>query len=87
MPKVKWNSEGYTIRYKCPQCEHSHVINVGIDEPGLPKWKFNGDFDYPTLEPSVNIEGKCHHYITLGRMQFCNDPANRMTGSIELEEI
>ena len=88
MAKMNWNSEGYTVRYLCPQCKCSHTINVGIVDPGVPMWKFNGDFERPTLTPSVNIVGECHHYITDGFIHFCEqDTANTMKGMHELPDI
>ena len=86
--RAEWVSEGYTIRYRCPQCQCSHVINVGIDDPDLPKWDWNGSFEEPTLKPSVNVKGRCHHDIENGFIRFCeNDPVNRMKGTIPLPEI
>lgn len=88
MAKIEWNSEGYTVRYLCPQCGCSHVINVGIIAPDLPRWEFNRDFDRPTLKPSVNVVGRCHHHITDGRIEFCDDACNRFKNqTFVLEEI
>lgn len=43
-------------------------------------WKFNGDFEKPTFEPSVNIEnGFCHYTITDGMIIF-HDARNHNLG-------
>jgi hypothetical protein len=85
MPRAAWKREGRTIRYMCPQCGCEHVVNVGGS--ATPKWNFNGDFEMPTLTPSVNFVGRCHHTITDGRMYFDADAANHMHGSVDLPEI
>lgn len=39
----------------CPGCQRGHGIWVTAD-PG-PNWKFNGNVECPTFEPSVKITG------------------------------
>lgn len=88
MPRMTWNSEDYTVKYRCPQCECMHVINVGIFDPKLPVWKFNGNFELPTLNPSINITGQCHHYVEVGKIKYVSESCNRLSGQeLDLPEI
>ena len=60
MAKAKFTDQG-SLRFKCPGCDESHIVNVSGGHPG---WTFNGDFDRPTLSPSVLV--RTGHY--------CNTP-------------
>lgn len=50
MSKVHTRSD-HTVEFKCPGCGEIHVIPHGVN--GHPSWTFNGDYDKPTLYPSV----------------------------------
>lgn len=41
--------EGGALGFWCPGCQEMHVVNSG--------WSFNGDFDRPTLSPSILVRG------------------------------
>jgi len=84
------------IQYKCPGCKQNH--HVPID--GSRGWKWNGSLEKPTITPSVNClpydnpETKqrlvlhCHHFITDGKISFCQDCDHELKGQvIELENI
>jgi len=63
-----------------------HCMNVSTVH------RFNGDFDSPTLEPSLLAKTGhgivCHSYIRAGRMEFLSDCTNGFAGqTIELPEI
>ena len=60
MSKAKRTGEG-SLRFDCPGCGEPHIVNVGEGRPG---WSFNGDFERPTLSPSVLV--RTGHY--------CNTP-------------
>lgn len=54
---------------------------------GKDAWKFNGDYDRPTFQPSVLVtghcgrtntgsatrEGRCHSFVTAGVISFLKD--------------
>lgn len=58
MSKVKANP-GH-LRFDCPGCGGPHIVNL----TGQHAWAFNGDFERPTLSPSVLV--RTGHY--------CNRP-------------
>lgn len=59
MPKVKGVEDGNGKRigyqFLCPGCKSAHLIYT--DYPGRDAWKFNGDIESPTFEPSLLIFG------------------------------
>ena len=71
------------VAFWCPACECGHWVRIaGTD--GV--WSFNGNFDKPTLTPSVLVRGTdragnptvCHCHVTDGHIQFCNDCTHDM---------
>lgn len=90
MRKVK-RVNGNRIRFYCPACECSHVVELGEG-----KWKWNGDPESPTIEPSVaiNVGSKnpqaviCHGTVTKGKIQYCKDCTHGLANqTVELPEI
>lgn len=77
------------IAVHCPGCGRAHVIDT-------PRWVFNGDYERPTFQPSVNVsldaeDGipayRCHSFITDGRIQFLGDCTHALAGqTVELPE-
>jgi hypothetical protein len=45
--------EGGGLMFACPGCGTSHMVRVG-DSPG-PHWRFNGNYDKPTIQPSILV--------------------------------
>ena len=43
--------EGGLLAFWCDGCRTTHAVNSG--------WKFNGDFERPTFEPSVLVQVGC----------------------------
>lgn len=61
--------DGNRLLFWCPGCEEYHVVNVG--EGSRPRWTFNGDFDKPTLAPSILV--KSGHYVDgMARAGYCD---------------
>lgn len=56
--------EGDRRAFWCPGCEEFHTLNVGM---GSPSWRFNGDYDKPTFEPSVLV--RSGHYVPVPGQQ------------------
>jgi len=60
MAKAKiWGTGG--LQFECPGCRETHAVSISGGHPG---WTFNGDFERPTLSPSVLV--RTGHY--------CNTP-------------
>lgn len=72
------------VAWHCPGCEGGH----GVPVSGPRAWGFNGDFDSPTLTPSIliNVGGAnpgcpiCHTFIRDGKIQFLNDCTHKLAG-------
>lgn len=46
--------EGGYIAFRCPGCDEMHVLRVDAQIPKQePTWSFNGNFERPTLHPSI----------------------------------
>ena len=73
---------GVWLIFWCPGCQmpHGSCIERPENEPDRPVWTFNGDWDQPTISPSllVHVDGrsgtkKCHSFLELGWMRFLAD--------------
>lgn len=79
--------------FYCPGCKEHHGFVAG----GLiqPQWTFNGDFEKPTVKPSILTRfGKgdgpdgidnwkdyvCHIFITDGKIQYLSDCTHELAG-------
>jgi hypothetical protein len=58
----------------CPGCEYAH----GFDY----RWKFNGDYERPTVSPSLRSQGEknCHLFMRDGQLQFLPDCDHELAG-------
>ncbi len=88
--------EFFEYLFFCPGCRCSHGIRTSSwpEPPGLieeqkkwfsNKWSWNGNFDSPTVTPSLNVIGKnqkpiCHSEITGGQIKFLKDSAHELAG-------
>jgi len=54
MPKVKPLMPGF-IGFNCPGCGNVHTINIAMNG-----WRWNGDTECPTIEPSI-LHRSGHH--------------------------
>ncbi len=73
--------------FYCPGCQHSHHFTDG--------WTFNGDFEKPTVSPSILVnQGRvnptahvCHSFIRDGKIQFLGDCTHDLAGqTVEMQE-
>ena len=83
------------LRFRCPGCGTDHFVSVGPRSywPEHIRWRFNGDYNKPTIRPSVLVTldvppdvklnpdvRRCHSFITDGRSQFLGDCTHPMAG-------
>jgi hypothetical protein len=83
---------GEAYGFECPGCGMMHLLPV----TGERGWKFNGNLEWPTFEPSILSKagrGKdlppliCHSYVTDGKIQFLGDCSHELAGkTVELPE-
>lgn len=69
--------------FTCPGCEREHNITSEIHT-------FNGNFEKPTLTPSVLFVNKprCHSFVKDGKIQFLSDCEHALAGqTVDLPEI
>lgn len=94
--------EGYNpdklLAIYCPVCKENHYIPAdGVPLKNGSKWSFNGDYEKPTISPSINLHAcnndgrivyRCHFYIKNGYIEYCSDCSHNMKNkTIELPEI
>lgn len=94
MAKLK-RCQGGSVRFLCPGCAltaEKHPVSAAHVVPVAPtqtarEWGFNGDFDKPTLTPSVDVtqrDGdttfKCHSFVVDGRIRFLSDSTHPLAG-------
>ena len=51
----------------------------------MPVWAYNFNPDYPTLSPSVRVQGgphkiNCHFFLKEGKVQYCSDSTHHYAG-------
>ena len=93
--KVPISETRHQYHFICPGCNEEHAFNDEI-------WKWNNDYDKPTLSPSYLIKGYrfddkkkdysvpflCHSFIKGGKIQFLDDCTHGLAGkTVELPEI
>ena len=77
----KVEQDGYENEYVffCPGCKGEHPFNTT-------SWMFNGDFNKPTISPSLlctrskDNDYRCHSYIKEGQIQFLSDCSHDLKG-------
>lgn len=76
-------------RHWRPGCQMNHVIYTDPKaQPNGHHWRFNGDLDAPTFEPSINIVGQCHYFIRAGKIEFCGDSKHALAGqTVDLPDL
>lgn len=78
------------LAFECPGCGGDlHAVNVPVEGQPRPAqcWTWNGDFEKPTLAPSVlctwgNPLGseRCHSFIREGRIEYLSDCTHGLAG-------
>lgn len=91
----------YNFLLFCPGCKCDHGFRTADhpEPPGLDpesqknfrdhKWKWNGNPQCPTIEPSLHIhftnskgerQTSCHCVVTNGKISFCIDSPHSLSG-------
>lgn len=77
----------YRYVFFCPGCETEHFFWTNGNG-----WQFNGDMDNPSVQPSILTQkgsdgrnGRCHCFITDGKIRFLEDCSHSLKGqTVEL---
>ena len=88
---MKMMRENKYLIHACPGCKSRHLI----PDWQRAQWEFNGDFNNPTLWPSVRHSWKlptgervCHYFIKDGKIEYCSDSFHVLAGkTVDLPEI
>lgn len=76
------------LMFVCPGCALDgssglHILPVNSTTKS-PAWDFNGNFEKPTLSPSIltgkGSENVCHSFLTDGVFQFLEDSTHAFAG-------
>lgn len=90
--RATWsNEEAGCIRFHCPGCDYSHFVYT----KGPVVWVWNERMDLPTFIPSIltwrgptEQDGRCHSFVTDGRIQFLSDCTHPLAGqTMDLPEL
>lgn len=86
--------------YFCPGCKDLVTIPVTIgknqNQKVVSHWLFDGNYDSPTLHPSIlqrhtPHKGQphvCHHFVRSGKIQFLDDCTHELKGkTVDLPDI
>lgn len=57
--RVKVGANG-SFAFFCPGCKEIHVIYISGDVSNHPVWKWNGNLEVPTIEPSIAVHGQLY---------------------------
>jgi hypothetical protein len=60
-------------------------------------WWYNGDPEFPTFNPSINIDmggwplgraKRCHYFVRAGKLEFCTDSTHSLAGkAVDMPDI
>jgi hypothetical protein len=85
---IKFLRENQYYELWCTGCNKLHLIP---DADGKPRWTFDGNFEKPTLSPSVKHTWNdkcCHYFIKSGKIEYCNDSTHSLAGkTVDMVEI
>lgn len=102
MMRVRPIDGGKSLWFSCPGCGENHGITVAGEGVAHPCWTWNGDFENPTLSPSVLARGfkftsptddtqipyVCHSFVRDGMIQFLGDCTHALVGqTVPLPDI
>lgn len=98
--RVHATEERYGVRFRCPGCDDEHTVPAAPSPGG---WRFNEDYESPTLEPSILVyphgllleDGvtrgetpRCHSFVAGGRISYCSDSTHALAGrTVDLPDL
>lgn len=91
--KLHWVDKDKTmLKYWCPGCKEIHMVFISPSKYPHPVWKWNGDVNSLTIEPSVkHSDAKktlCHYFIRNGQFYYCSDSIHELKGKVvDMEPI
>ncbi len=88
-PKGMYSNRSDSVVYWCPGCNERHSANIqksdGIETPS---WEWDGNTENPTIHPSVDYTGCCHHFVKCGRIEYLDGCAHALAGkTVSMMEV
>ena len=83
-------SGGREYFFWCPGCRCYHWFRT--DSAVKPNWTWNGDYEKPTVSPSIHVmpgsPTNCHLFIKDGQIQFLMDSYHDLKGqTVDMESV
>lgn len=89
------------LMFRCPACGGNHMISIGPKSYWNIRWQFNGDYNKPTINPSVLVTHeipadvkiepdirRCHSFIRDGKIEFLSDCTHHLASqTVELPDF
>lgn len=88
--ELKGNEIGPEYVFWCDGCNTHHWFRTG---PGSPRWDWNGDWDKPTVTPSIDVnrskpQSRCHSHVTDGKITYLTDSFHHLAGlTVNLKDV
>lgn len=95
--KVVEEADNGQYLWFCPGCRNHHFFQLA---PKKPDWTWNGDYEKPTVNPSIlvrycadiddfdKITDICHCFIREGRIEYLGDCTHKLAGqTVEMVDI
>lgn len=80
------DGQTHMLWFWCPGCAQAHAFY-------LPRWSFDGNYELPTVAPSLLIGSRppsgdagwrrrCHLFLKAGQLEFLPDCGHKLAGKI-----
>lgn len=86
LKEVFYNDKLVGYQFYCAGCKWLHCFYVEKIDTNSPVWKFNGDLEKPTFEPSYITGHKsipkqtCHLFLRDGKLEYLSDSVHELAG-------
>lgn len=84
---LRRTSTGYA--HYCPCCDYLHHFSIDVPLENGAQWRFMGNAESPTFEPSMNIgPGWCHYRLIAGVLHYQSDCKHHLASqTVKLPEL
>jgi hypothetical protein len=66
------------VGFFCPGCQSWHGVRIAGE--GHPRWLWNGNMEFPTFTPGIQIGDACHSFVINGTIQFLRGSTHSRSG-------
>lgn len=68
------------VLFWCPACDEAHPFFINKPSPLGKLWRWDGNVESPTFQPSVRVGEVCHFNVTNGMIVFHADSKHLLAG-------